>query len=177
MARGWLRPLKFSIQNSRNNRTNSRANISMFDQQFDVHTETVALLSVVIYLSQIKFQVSRTAVQIYAKYYLLFIVKSTALSQLNGDSSGSGSGDSEASNGNSTLTNSTAGEDDGLTSHENAPKNQKEGIQTHSSVSQMQSNCDNLRHQSLASLSVPNLSIKFTVAILKNFIVFRLPHS
>ena len=64
---------------------------------------------------------------------LFFIVKSIALSQLNGESSGSGSGDSEASNRNTTLNNSTAGEDD-ETSHENAPKNQTEGIKTHSYI-------------------------------------------
>jgi len=65
-------------------------------------------------------------------YSLFFIVKSIALSQLNGESSGSGSGDSEASSKNTTLNNSTAGEGD-EPSHENASTNQTEGIQTHSS--------------------------------------------
>jgi len=59
-------------------------------------------------------------------FFLCFVVKSTALSQLNGDSSGSGSGDSETSNRNTTFNNLTAGEED-ETSHENAPKNQTEG--------------------------------------------------
>jgi len=50
----------------------------------------------------------------------------SALSQLNGESSASGSGDSEASSKNTTLNNSTAGEDD-EPSHENASTNQTEG--------------------------------------------------
>jgi len=71
----------------------------------------------------------------YKIFFLCFVVKSTALSQLNGDSSGSGSGDGETSNRNTTLNNSTAGEED-ETSHENAPKNQTEGIHSCCNCSQ-----------------------------------------
>ena len=50
----------------------------------------------------------------------------TALSELNGDSSGSGSGDSQTSNKNTTNNSTVGGE--GETTHETAQKNQTEGI-------------------------------------------------
>lgn len=57
---------------------------------------------------------------------MFFPANLIALSELNGDSSGSGSGDEQTSNKNITSNSTVGGEDE--TTHENGQKNQTEGI-------------------------------------------------